>query len=953
MSGSRAREVLCAGVSMFALLALMPQAAAGQATAPATGQAIAQDVATTAEPGAKTEEEVAPPVTGDANPEGEIVVTGIRASLKSAQAIKKNADQMVDSIVAVDIGKLPDVNVAEALQRISGVQITRNRGEGSAVAIRGLTQVRTEINGRDSFSATDGRALSFEDVPSELLAGVDVYKNPSARMIEGGIGGTINLRTRMPFDAPGPVISASASGTHYDLRDKNGYTLSALVSDRWNTSIGEIGALLNLSYGKSYFREDALIVEPFWERTNVPGFEGQKVNVASGGGTSSWNGDRRRIGGAAALQWRPSSSLEFHVQGLYSDYKFVDPQTGMFGYGPGADAGSQLVGVPGSFTFDRQGNMLTGAFSGGIFYQSFTRNPERESSTYDIAGGAKWTVNDRLNLSADLQYVKSKTSFSDVTGFGGLNSSPVLFMDLTGKLPKLTVGDPKFLTNPDNYNYQAMMVRSARNSGDQIAARVDGEWDFDDDSFVRSVSGGARMTSRDVKTRDSGFDWSGISGPPWDGSPGATALFSEFPDYYAAEPTTDLFRGDAVAWGPHLIVSPQLLKDRARAIEALASLNPAANNPTDFTPLGERNDQSEKTYSAFGQVKFGADSFALPFDGNLGLRIVKTKVAATGTRTLKYRTPSDTRTDIQVQEDNVGQQSYTDFLPSLNLRFFLKDNLFWRIGASRGLSRPSFNDLRGNFSLSENYVDSDNNLATPPILRDRTGSGGNPGLKPLTVNQIDTSIEYYPAPTTTLYGTLFYKKVKNFVQGGLYDQTYPVPGSGDQTFRINGPVNGEEGTIKGFEIGGNTFFDFLPKPFDGFGVQANYTFVDSKAPSPTARDTSGNPLIVPLEYLSKHSFNLVGLYEKGPFTARAAYNWRSKYVITTAGNGTGALPIYNKAFGQLDASLGYDVTGNFSINLDAVNLLDARRETFQAFDNRPRDFVLNDRRFSVRMRFSN
>src|SRR3990170_5079294 len=226
MIRSSNRMALLCGASLLSTTVLVPAA-------------MAQTVPEAAEP-AEDQQTGAADDTSE-TPTDEIVVTGGRASLRSAQAIKKNSDQMVDSIVAVDIGKLPDVNVAEALQRISGIQITRNRGEGSSVAIRGLTQVRTEINGRDSFSATDGRALSFEDIPSELLAGIDVYKNPSARLIEGGIGGTINLRTRMPFDAPGLVVSASVTGTHYDLREKNGYAVSGLISNRWDTGIGEIG----------------------------------------------------------------------------------------------------------------------------------------------------------------------------------------------------------------------------------------------------------------------------------------------------------------------------------------------------------------------------------------------------------------------------------------------------------------------------------------------------------------------------------------------------------------------------------------------------------------------------------------------------------------------------------------------------------------------------------------
>ncbi|RZJ38689.1 MAG: TonB-dependent receptor, partial [Brevundimonas sp.] len=166
-------------------------------------------------------------------------------------------------------------------------------------------------------------------------------------------------------------------------------------------------------------------------------------------------------------------------------------------------------------------------------------------------------------------------------------------------------------------------------------------------------------------------------------------------------------------------------------------------------------------------------------------------------------------------------------------------------------------------------------------------------------------------------------------------------------------VNGEEGTIKGFEIGGNTFFDFLPGILSNFGVQANYTYVDSEAPSPTAVDSAGRALIVPLEFLSKNSYNLVGFYEDGPLNVRVAYNWRDDYVVTTAGNGTGNLPIYNADFGQLDASVSYDFNEHVSLSVDASNLLDEERHTYQAFPGRPRDYVLNDRRIGFRLRLRN
>lgn len=192
-----------------------------------------------------------------------IVVTGVRASLSSAQSIKRNSDVIVDSIVAEDIGKLPDRNVAEALQRITGIQVQRQYGEGSSVAIRGLTQVRTELNGRDIFTASGANQLNLEDIPSELLSGIDVYKNPSADLIEDQLSGTINFRTRKPFDFDGLKVAATATQSYFDLTDKFKPSASLMVSDRWDTGIGEIGILASVSFQKTAFRQDTISTEPF------------------------------------------------------------------------------------------------------------------------------------------------------------------------------------------------------------------------------------------------------------------------------------------------------------------------------------------------------------------------------------------------------------------------------------------------------------------------------------------------------------------------------------------------------------------------------------------------------------------------------------------------------------------------------------------------------------------
>lgn len=883
-----------------------------------------------------------------------IVVSGLRESLVSAVSRKQFSSQIVDSIVADDIGKLPDLNVAEALQRISGVQITRNRGEGSEVAIRGLTQVRTELNGRDIFSTIGGRSLSFEDVPSELLSGIDIYKNPSAEQIEGGIGGLINLRTRKPFDSGEELISGTIQAIQYDLRDNLGVNLSGLYSNTWKTDSGKFGFLVNLSYNKSQFREDAIIVEPFYTRNDIPGYEGQEVEVASGGGISAWLGERERNGFAMSAQYAPNADLEFYAQYLMSDYQFYDPQTGIFAYGAGE--GGSLDAVAGEFSFDTQGNLLSGAYNNPPF-QSFTRDATRNSKTSDFSLGFKYQASSQLGLTGDLQYIDSTTDYRDATGFGSLNAGSTFYMDLTHDVPRYSVretvtGDADFMTNPDNYVYQAMMARSANNKGDEVAARTDLTWDFDEGTIFKTFTSGVRYTTKDINTADSGFDWAAISGPPWDGSDVSNAEYNEFPEYYALDPHQSSFwRGDAAdsAFGAHFVVAPNLMQNRQNALETLANLNPLSGATPGFTERNELNSQGEDIIAIYGMVDFGNSDF---YDGNFGVRVVKTDVTAKGTQTLTYRTTTDTGIEIQEQSDITVQQSYTEVLPSFNIRFLLTDELYWRIAASKGLSRPSFDSLAANFSLSENYIDDDSDPTTPPVFRDRTGSGGNPGLKPLTVTQFDTALEWYFGEGDLTYITLFHKKVKNFQQNGVYDASFEVPGKGEELFEITAPINGESGTIRGYEVGIQTFFDFLPAPFDGFGLQANYTYVDSEAPSPTATDTNGNPLLVPIEGLSKTSYNLILLYDKDKLSARLAYNWRDDWVITTSGNGTGNLPIYNNAYGQLDASVSYDFTEHTSMTLDVVNLTDEIRQTYQGFENRPRDFVLNDRRIGLRLRTS-
>ncbi|MEB1630642.1 TonB-dependent receptor [Xanthomonas campestris pv. campestris] len=880
-----------------------------------SAQAYAQDATTTAAPAQD-------PTTQQLDT---VQVTGTRSSVTKAQLVKQNAEQIVDSIVAEDIGKLPDNNVAEALQRISGIQITRNYGEGSSIAIRGLTQVRTELNGRDIFTANDGRGLSFEDVSAELLGGVNVYKNPSADMIEGGLGGTVDLRTRLPFDYDGRKIAGSVQYNYYDLADDGKPAFSGLFSDRWQTGIGEIGLLVNYSQQKSPFRQDTISIEPWYTQTDLPGYEGQQISVPHGAGINTTIGERERKTGAFAMQWRPNDSIEVYTQVLRSEYDFSWHDYSFFAL----TGQNNMQGTPGIEVNDRN-EFVNGTFQ-NVPADSNTSLTERHSVTTDYSLGAKWTVNDKLNVSTDFQYVDATTTGTRYIVATGLNNTPFFNIDFRGDLPKLSVTDASgaegFLANQNNYNgWRWHLDNKDDNVGTEFAWRADMDLAFDSD-FVRSFKAGVRYTDRDAETKGGIYRFLCLNACVQDQQD--KVPFSQFPTIgLVTNPITDFFRGQSRAFGPTLTASDAAVANYQQTLALLGG------TPLEFAP-NNINTQNEKTYAAYGVLRFGVDG-DIPFDGNIGLRVVRTEVGSQGVRT-------GTATEGGGLIPISAQQTYTDVLPSLNLRWLLTDKLQWRFAASRGISRPTFDRLNPNLSLSADGSSGSVN---------RTGRAGNPDLEPMQADQFDSSLEWYYGQGSMVYGTLFYKKINGFIADAVFNEQYLDEDGRPVNWQITRPVNGDAGKIRGAELGYTQFFDFLPGWLSGFGLQTNYTYVDSEAPSPTATDTNGQSLTVPLEGLSKNSYNAILSYETARFQGRVAYNWRSDWLVTTAGNGTENLPVYNKGFGQLDASLRFNINDVWSISLDGVNLLDTRRESYLGTESRYRDFVINDRRYGLTLRAS-
>ncbi len=897
-----------------------PQEEAPATTAPATSNA--QQASGTVAPSADAGQVADAAPAADAAAPGDIVVTGVRASLQSAQNIKRNSLQIVDSIVAEDIGKLPDRNIAEALQRISGIQIQRNFGEGSSVAIRGLTQVRTELNGRDIFTANNSsNALSLEDVPSELLAGIDVYKNPSADLIEGQLSGTINFRTRKPFDFDGFKISGAATNTYYDLVKKSKPSASLLISDRWDTGIGEIGILASASYQKTSFRQDTISTEPFYtlDPSNANdaatlaslGRTGQTTTLPHGTGIGEVFGDRRRLGIDVSLQWRPTDTLEFTGEVFRNDYKLRSYGYSYFAYTSGASITPQPGAV---FTYAPNGDFQSGTFT-DVPIGNNTSIGSRHSVTTDYSLNGKWKPTANLTITGDLQYVDSKTdNLNSIVGLSGVATT--LSQDISGEVPAFQITSANGLANPATYSKGFYLDNLNNSKGTDKVGRLDGEYRFDG-GILSSIKAGFRFADRRNRTSDTGYRYTGLTGA-------ATNLrYVDLSGFFRGQ--ADLF-GDIQAFSLPTVLS----YDDTRQSLGITST-------PGYVPSGT-NTQAQKTYTGYAAAFFKADDLPVPIDGNLGVRVVQSKVAVSGfyQQVDLITAPDGTQSTAAPTFTEVNEaNTYTSVLPSLNVRGRLTDRLQLRFAASKNISRPDFNQLNPSLTITE--------PGTAQIDQQHVTSTGNPYLKPMKSTNFDASLEWYFAKSGSLTVAGFYKDISNYIQTVITPRNVTFTDGVTATYDVTTYNNASKAKVKGAEVAYQQFFDFLPGALSGLGVQANFTYVDSQAPSPAS---DGPVTQLSLEGLSKYNYNLIGIYERGLISARVAYNWRSEFLVTTSANGTGNLPQFQKASGQLDASITANITPHLSLTLNGTNLTNTVRSTYYGITSRPRDLIMSDRQIS-------
>lgn len=968
------------GVSLLALAGAAHPALAQNESA-ATSQADAQ--------GAQAQA----PTEGE---EQTIVVTGRRAALQAADDRKKASESIINSVVADEAGKLPDNSITEVLQRVSGVSIVRFGSlgdpdhfsvEGSGIQVRGLSGVASRLNGREIFSANGGRGLVWGDVTPELMSAVDVYKSATADLIEGGTGGQVDLRTKLPFDfAPGWHAAGSMEVSYGDLTQKTDYSGSALLSNRWSTGIGDIGILVDLATSQLTSRSNFFRTEPYFRRRLLG--ETEDVFIPGGYDFGDEEFKRTRSGIYTAVQWAPSDDLT--LTGIYFQSRYKNHNQSHFAM----QTSSDLVVNRNQSEFDENGALLStssmflrdantflptgNSINGG----GGTEGTRSNSMTRDISAEFSWQPGQGpLKISGAYQNTLSTSRLDRLAIFRDVPFPSTFGFDLTGDFPKITLpaSIATTLANPANYNWSAAMPHNERNRGTMDAFNLDAEYTFED-SFFRAVKVGGRVSERRERDLNNGFTWTAL-GRGWNGDPQLTFADARPGDveYYAFD---NFFHGDidvpANTLWPSVALVEGVTADELHRPAPLGYGGPRSR-PASFLPQDLGLWKTE-TSAAYAQVRFGRDYEAgkLGFSGNIGGRVVHVKNESQGfivQDAFTYIRNGQTVSLAQRVDPRGGSASFTRFLPSVNLQLQPAEDVKLRAAYNITMDLPNFNATRGGGNIG--VATTPNQISGQPgIFTNFTASTGNPFLKPAMSNNVDVSLEWYAKPGTMFYLNGFYKRITDLPIYSLTQRDVTIRYPDGSTELASAAASDvvtatEAATVKGVEVGGRAFLDMLPGALAGFGIEANYTYIDSKNPGDLYRDIFGTIRNdAPLQGLSKHNYNVTLLYERSQLSARVAYSWRSKYLQSTNANGTNpsyvyspvptaslppgtqiALPTYGDGYGQVDVGLTYKVTDNLSFTIRGTNVLNATQRTLMGgYKNDAiytRSWFQSDRRVSL------
>ncbi len=845
-------------------------------------------------------------------------VTGYRASVEKALDIKRGEAGVVDAIVAEDVGKFPDLNLAESLQRIPGVVITREAGEGRNISVRGLGPdfTRVRINGMEALTTVGagdqsggtnrGRGFDFNVFASDLFSQMVVRKTASADVEEGSLGATVDLRTARPFDYDGFTFVASGQASYNQMAEKADPRLAALISNTF--ADGTFGALLSVAYSERQALEEGSNTGRWANGTSNGGFSATSPFTAARSADVyhprfpryvQMEHQQKRLGITGSLQWKPSDRTEISLDTLYSkidatrDEHYIE-----------------------AISFSRNRDSATGA----------NRRPDRDGKPETIVRNGEIRNNallygefDNVDLRTENRHDEWNTEFKQVslnfdhrftddfqmTGKVGISRSahenPVqttIIMDKydvdgysydyrgNSRAPIINYGiDP---TNPNGWELAEIRLRPQY---------VDNDFDTAEVNFNWNLSPGFRLKGG-VLAKDYTFSTLELRRS----SEGAVPLLADGRRIVPAELTSQAgLKG--INGSPSNWVVPNL--------DAIADLLDIYSNTGTFALAPRANNSrsvEEKDRGVWLMGEFSTDLGSIPLSGNFGVRYVQTEQTSSGAATVGG-----------VLLDATTNRKYNDTLPSFNLVAEITPDFLIRLGAAKVMSRPGLGNLTPGVTVA---------VAGGA----RTVAGGNPNLDPFRATNVDMSFEWYFAEGAMAGIGLFYKDIDSFVQTTREVRPYSSSGlpaslldgtgasvNDDFTFSI--PLNTPGGELYGVEANYTQPFTFLPGKWSNLGVQLNYTWVDT-----SIQYVNGTGVAVMKNQLtgtSKNAWNATLFYEGDAWSGRVSATNRSDYLTQAPGQETGFnLDGYHGMTGTtvLDASIRYRISEQLELSLEGINL---------------------------------
>ncbi|GAA6139803.1 TonB-dependent receptor [Arenicella sp. 4NH20-0111] len=878
----------------------------------------------------------------------EIVVTGIRGSIKRAQDIKRDASGVVDSIAAEDLGKFPDLNVAESLQRISGVSIDRAGGEGQQVTVRGLgPQFNTVlVNGRQIATDTGGREFNFDTLASEQISGADIYKTGKASLQDGGIGATINVNTAKPLDNPGLQIAGQVKAIYETLSEETAPAASLLISNTFADDTIGIGVAVSHQEREVQINR---IQTAGWRPGQTISNNRDGVLFENAYIPRNWDQivdeqSRERTNASLVLQFAPSDDLQVTLDGFVSKFEIDSVVTDLASWFEPDRVGSGAIASNGTLTnFTQEIGLNQGSGDPATDFVSHTRNG-RDTETTGFGLNVQWDINEKLRANFDASTSESENDYAAQARFnvigiinnyqftGNPGGTPTVAHDGFGNGQLADAGRTRL-----HYN-----ERGGNTFKDEISElKLDFEY-LPDSDIIDSVKFGAYSQTRENE-RFSIF--------------GNQCAFC---GYGTAAPnaTVGLRAFQAENFFPGLI--DRFYTYDGDAYEAFLA---STGNPVSPTLQNNRFTVNEDITGAYVDATFNLSVADKPLTLNVGARYTETEVDVDTVQS--FISDVIPTTDLTLFANRFGPANefnqgddYDNFLPNISAKYELNDSMVLRAAIYESLTRATLSELSPATTFNE------------PRRQNLTAQGGNPGLNPFESSNIDLGFEYYYGDSNVFSIAYFEKDIDNFVtrlvgteQFELTDRSAAngfrcadalcAPGAlvagqdivasteelnGQfETYRVTRPQNGESAKVDGFEVSITHIFD------NGFGFSANATFVDSDAS--LTGDTSQT---FALEGVGD-SQNLVLFYENERLQARIAYNNREAF-LRRINNGFNGEPINTNEFGQVDISASYDINDTLTVFFEGVNITEEELVQTGRFENQTYNIEDNGARYAVGLR---